>query len=82
MAVTVYFGSGDDSFHGRNFRETVFDDPMLEFPYTSLTRKNVFVSFPLVGGFERIKQIVVDETDRVTQVSLAVDCLIANKHLH
>jgi len=59
----------------RNYRETVFDNPLSEMPITSM-RRNVFIVAPLIGGYERFRQIVLTETLIATDTSIAVDAFL------
>lgn len=61
----------------RNYRETVFDNPAHEMPFPT-TRSDVFLIAPMIGGYERFRQLVLSApmTHRATPTSIAVDALL------
>ena len=61
----------------KNYRETVFDDPSHEMPFSSL-RNDVFLVSPMIGGYERFRQLMLSTpvTHRATETSIAVDVLL------
>lgn len=63
----------------RNYRETVFDNPLSEMPF-STTRKGVFVVALLIGGYERFRQLILSApiTHRASSTSIAVDVLVCD----
>tara|TARA_R110000868_G_scaffold129587_3_gene338598 strand:- start:608 stop:832 length:225 start_codon:yes stop_codon:yes gene_type:complete len=65
-----------DTGKQRNYRETVFDDPLDEMPF-STSRSDVFLVAPLIGGYERVRQLMFSApvTHRATETSIATSIL-------
>lgn len=55
-------------------RESIFDDPILDF--TAETRRGIVLYAPIVNGFEKFRQVVIDDRAISTQTALAVDYML------